>query len=100
MTMAHFAKVEDGLVTDVLVVPDEHEHEGETYLNGLGLDGMWVQTSYNTFGGVHSEGKTPVRYNYACIGFTYDPVRDAFIPSMPDDGVWVLDEATCQWMAA
>lgn len=96
--MAHFARVEDGLVTDVLVVPDEHEADGNGYLNGLGLDGVWVQTSYNTSAGVHSGGGTPLRYNYAGVGFTYDAVRDAFIPPRPYSS-WVLDEATCLWVA-
>ena len=104
--MAYFAKVEDGIVTNVLVVPDEHEHEGQAYLNSLGLDGMWVQTSYNTHGGVHygpdgePDGGVPLRYNYAGIGFTYDDLREAFIAPKPDpspDGIWVLDEATLTW---
>ena len=104
--MAHFAHVEDGIVTSVLVVPDEHEHHGETYLNGLGLPGRWVQTSYNTRGGVHygpdgePDGGIPLRYNYAGIGFTYDEERDGFIAPKPDpvdEGFWVLDEATLTW---
>jgi hypothetical protein len=100
--MAHFAKVEDGIVTSVLVVPDDHEAEGEAYLNGLGLEGRWIQTSYNTYGGVHAEDGTPLRYNYAGVGFAYDDVRDAFIPPRPDlepeDGMWVLDETTMLWV--
>ena len=104
--MAHFAKVEEGLVRSVLVVPDEHEGDGEAYLNGLGLEGRWIQTSYNTRGNVHygadgePDGGVPVRYNYAGIGFAYDEVRDAFIPPEPDaedGGLWVLDDATLTW---
>jgi hypothetical protein len=101
--MAHYAKVEDEIVTSVLVVPDEQEHDGEAYLNGLGLEGRWVQTSYNTRGGVHygpdgePDGGTPLRYNYAGIGFTYDEARDAFIPPRPEDGEWVLNDDTLIW---
>ena len=104
--MAHYANVENGLVTSVLVVPDEHEHDGETYLNGLGLPGRWIQTSYNTRGGVHygpdgePDDGMPLRYNYAGIGFTYDEVRDAFIAPEPEPvagGGWILDDETLTW---
>jgi len=104
--MAHYAKVENGTVTAVLVVPDEHEDDGEAYLNGIGLEGRWVQTSYNTRGGVHygpdgePDGGTPVRYNYAGVGFVYDDVRDAFVAPEPDPlegGSWVLDDDTLTW---
>ena len=56
------------------------------------------RTSYNTAGGVHSGGGTPLRYNYAGIGYAYDTVRDAFIAPQPYAS-WVLDEATCRWGA-
>ena len=104
--MAHYAKVEDGLVTSVLVVPDEHEGDGEAYLNGLGLEGRWVQTSYNTRGNVHygqdgePDGGVALRYNYAGVGYAYDEDRDAFVAPEPDPiegGVWVLDDATLTW---
>jgi hypothetical protein len=96
--MAHFAQVVDGIVTNVVVVPDSHEADGPTFLaDTLGLGGVWVQTSYNTYGNSHPSG-TPLRYNYAGIGFTYDADRDAFIPPKPD-GEWVLDEATCLWVS-
>jgi hypothetical protein len=94
--MAHFAKVEDGIVTNVVVVDDEHEANGQEFLNGLGLEGVWIQTSYNTFSGQHSSGGTPLRKNYAGIGFSYDEVRDAFIPPKPYPS-WVLNEETCNW---
>jgi hypothetical protein len=98
--MAHFAEIgENGLVLRVLVVENEHEHRGNDYLaNELGLGGAWVQTSYNTFGGVHLLGGTPMRKNYACIGHTYDTARDAFIPPRPYES-WLLDESTCRWDA-
>ena len=60
--------------------------------------GEWIQTSYNTYGGVHTQGGTPLRKNYAGIGYTYDRERDAFIPPKPYAS-WVLNEDTCQWDA-
>ena len=67
--MAHFAKIEDGIVTQVVVVDNEHEADGEAYLNSLGLEGTWVQTSYNG----------NIRGKYAAIGDTYDSVADVFV---------------------
>jgi len=67
--MAHFAKIEDGIVTNVVVVDNEHEAEGEAYLHSLGLEGQWVQTSYNA----NFRGK------YAVIGDTYDAELDEFV---------------------
>ena len=60
--------------------------------------GEWIQTSYNTKGGVHINGGTPLRKNYAGIGYTYDSARDAFIPPQPFPS-WTLVEETCQWTA-
>jgi hypothetical protein len=60
--------------------------------------GEWIQTSYNTHGGEHKLGGTPLRKNYAGIGFTYDRVKDAFIPPKPFAS-WVLNEDTCLWDA-
>ena len=97
--MAHYAQVQNGTVQTVVVVPDAREADGQTFLAvELGLSGTWVQTSYNTHGGQHPDGR-PLRYNYAAPGYTYDPERDAFIPPKPEDGEWVLDEATCLWVA-
>lgn len=86
--MAHAAKVNaEGIVEEVLVVPDAQEHRVHDYLaNDLGLGGTWVQTSYNA----------NIRKNYAGIGFTYDSVRDAFIPPKCHE-VAVLNEDTCLW---
>ena len=67
--MAHFAKIENGIVTQVIVLDNKHEEDGEAYLNSLGLEGKWVQTSYNN----NFRGK------YAGIGDTYDEVQDIFI---------------------
>lgn len=91
--MSHFAKIEDGIVTQVIVV------EQDVIDTGLfGDPSQWVQTSYNTRGGVHITGGTPLRKNYAGIGFTYDATRDAFIPPKPFPS-WVLNETTCLWDA-
>jgi len=67
--MAHFAKIENGIVTNVVVVDNEHEQDGEAYLNSLGLEGTWVQTSYNG----------NIRGKYAGIGDIYDSVADVFV---------------------
>ena len=92
--MAHFAKIEDGIVTQVNVVDEEYFHANrETRYTGT-----WVQTSYNTQGGIHLLGGTPLRKNYAGIGYTYDETRDAFIPPKPFNS-WLLNEDTCQWDA-
>lgn len=89
--MSHFAKVENGIVTQVIVV------EQDVIDTGLfGDSNSWVQTSYNTHGGQHPEGR-PLRKNYAGIGFTYDSVRDAFIPPKPYPS-WSLNEDTCLWV--
>jgi hypothetical protein len=91
--MAHFAKVENGIVTQVIVIDQETLNTGH-----WGDPALWVQTSYNTQGGVHSQGGTPLRKNYAGIGYTYDSERDAFIPPKPFAS-WVLNETTCNWGA-
>ena len=88
--MSHFAKVENGIVTQVIVAEQDVIDSG---LFGTG----WVQTSYNTHGGQHPEGR-PLRKNYAGIGFTYDATRDAFIPPKLFAS-WVLNENTCLWDA-
>ena len=91
--MAHFAKVKDGIVTKVIVAEQEFiDNVVETEA------GTWVQTSYNTHGGVHSLGGTPLRKNYAGIGFTYDADKDAFIAPKPYTS-WTLNETTCLWEA-
>jgi hypothetical protein len=98
--MAHFAEIDgNNIVISVLVVDNELEHRGEDYLaNELGLGGRWLQTSYNTHGGTHSLGGNPLRKNYAGIGYSYDPERDAFIPRRPYES-WNLNEETCLWEA-
>ena len=77
--MSHFAKIENGIVTEVIVAEQDFIDM---------LDGQWVQTSYNA----------KIRKNYAGIGYTYDEQRDAFIPPQPFSS-WLLNENTCQWEA-
>jgi len=98
--MAHFAKVQDGIVTQVIVAEPEFFN---TFVDSS--PGEWIQTSYNTRGGVHyapnsnePDGGVALRKNYAGIGFTYDKDRDAFIPPKPYAS-WTLDEASCLWEA-
>ena len=88
--MSHFAKVENGIVTQVIVAEQDVIDSGAF---GTG----WVQTSYNTKEGQHPEGR-PLRKNYAGVGFTYDANRDAFIPPKTYPS-WNLNETTCNWEA-
>lgn len=97
--MSHFARVIDGIVQEVLVI------EQDVIDTGLFGDPVsFIQTSYNTRGGIHydSDGnpdnEAPLRKNYAGIGYTYDAVRDAFIPPKPYES-WVLNEDSCLWEA-
>ena len=94
--MAHFAKLENNVVTQVIVVSNqdmldaqgqESEEKGIAFCSNL-LGGTWKQTSYNG----------NIRKNYAGIGYTYDESRDAYIPPKPYNS-WLLDETTCQWKA-
>lgn len=98
--MAHFAEIdENNIVTRVLVVDNDQEDRGQEFLaTDLGLGGTWIKTSYNTIAGAHSNGGTPLRKNYAGIGYTYDSVRDAFYAPKPFAS-WILDEETCTWNA-
>ncbi len=100
--MGHFAKVVDGKVTQVIVAEPEFF---QTFVDSS--PGAWLQTSYNTRGGVHyqPDSNTPstdqskaLRKNYAGVGYSYDAVKDAFIPPQPYAS-WVLDDATCLWNA-
>ena len=89
--MGHFAKVVDGKVTQVIVAEQEFF---DTFVDTS--PGTWLRTSYNTIGGQHTQGGTPLRKNYAGIGYSYDAIRDAFIPPQPFAS-WTLNEDTCQW---
>ena len=90
--MSHYAKVVDGKVTQVIVAEAEFFN---TFVDSS--PGTWIQTSYNTHANQHPEGR-PLRGNYAGIGYTYDLEHDAFISPKPYES-WLLDEATCLWVA-
>ena len=101
--MAHFAKLGIGSkVVAVHVVSNDiatDENSGIDFLNNLyGTRDVWKQTSFNTRGGQHLEGGTPLRKNYAGVGFSYDQIKDAFISPQPHPS-WTLDEDTCLWEA-
>jgi len=92
--MAHFAQInQDNIVTQVIVAEQDFINTG---LVGDPL--TWIQTSYNTVGGKHKLGGTPLRKNYAGIGYLYNLELDAFIPPKPFDS-WILNEDTCLWEA-
>ena len=101
--MSHYARVLDDIVVDVIVA----EADFIAQLAGSNeFPGVWIQTSYNTFGGVHYDRETglpsadqskALRKNFAAIGGTYDVQRDAFIGPVPEIGEWVLNEDTCLW---
>jgi len=104
--MASFAKIGlNGKVIEVQSVVNEvlHDSNGVEQEN-IGIDfltkltgwSIWKQTSYNTHGGVHDNGGTPLRKNHASVGYTYDEDRDAFIPPKPYPS-WTLNETTCLW---
>lgn len=91
--MGHFAKVVDGKVTQVIVAePDFFNSFVDT------SPGQWLQTSYNTFGNKHTQGGTPLRGNYAGVGYTYDQVNDVFYAPQPFAS-WVLSQDTWLWEA-
>lgn len=106
--MASFAKIGlNNKVIEVLSINNEvlkdsngveQEYIGIDFLTKLTGYPIWKQTSYNTHGGVHANGGTPLRKNHAGIGYTYDEDRDAFIPKKPFNS-WILNEDTCQWEA-
>jgi len=91
--MGHFAKVVDGKVTQVIVAEPEFF---TTFVDSS--PGEWIQTSYNTYGNQHTQGGTPLRGNYAGIGYTYDSQKDAFYAPKPHQS-WILNESTFLWEA-
>lgn len=98
--MAHYAFLDkNNTVIEVIVGKDEHEgiYDWEQFY-GQERRLACKRTSYNTRGGVHLQGGTPYRKNYAGIGYTYDSQRDAFIPPRPYPS-WQLDESSCLWQA-
>jgi hypothetical protein len=91
--MAHFAKVVDGKVSQVIVAEPEFF---DTFVDSS--PGAWIQTSYNTIGGKHTQGGTPLRGNYAGIGYTYDQANDVFYAPKPFAS-WTLNNTTWTWEA-
>jgi hypothetical protein len=100
--MSHYAHITNGIVDQIIVAEQDFIDSG-----AVGSASEWVQTSYNTRGGVHyqPDSNTPsadqskaLRKNYAGIGYTYDATRDAFIPPQPYAS-WTLDDASCLWNA-
>ena len=92
--MAHYAKVSAGKVTKVIVADQD-------FIDSIKIDnepGEWVQTSYNTYGGVHKLGGTPLRKNYAGPSMIYDRDKDAFYEQQPYAS-WPLNSTTCLWEA-
>ena len=89
--MAYFAKVEDGIVTDIIVAEQEIINSGI-----LGDPSLYIETCKDTFQNVHINGGTPLRGNYACIGGIYDKQNDVFYNSQPFPS-WILNEETCKW---
>tara|TARA_B100000073_G_scaffold227606_1_gene189880 strand:+ start:25 stop:360 length:336 start_codon:yes stop_codon:yes gene_type:complete len=88
--MSHFAKVIDGIVTKVIVAEQDHIDNVES--------GEWIQTSYNTHGGKHLKGGTPLRKNFAGVGFHYDKSKDAFYAPQPYAS-WTLNSTSFLWEA-
>ncbi len=86
--MSHFAKINNGIVTEVIVAEQD-------YIDSL--EGTWLQTSYNTHGNQHPEGR-PLRGNYAGIGYTYDAINDVFYAPQPYPS-WILNNTTWLWEA-
>jgi len=93
--MAHYARInEQNIVTEVIVATEEAIQSGD-----FGDPSQWLQTSYNTRSGVHVQGGSPYRGNYAAPGMIYDPAQDIFIYPRPQDGTtWQLDPLTCSWV--
>ena len=91
--MSHFAKVENGVVTQVIVAEHDFINSG-----AVGDSNLWKQTSYNTQGGKHLLGGTPLRGNYAGIGYVYDAVNDVFYAPQPYAS-WTLNNTTWTWEA-
>jgi hypothetical protein len=89
--MSHFAKVLDGKVTQIIVAEPEFF---DTFVDSS--PGEWIQTSYNTLGGVHATGGIPLRGNYAGVGYTYDKTNDVFYAARPYAS-WTISAPTWTW---
>ena len=97
--MAHWAEVDKSNIVIRVTVGNNNDPSGDEGYQWLvdNLGGTWIKTSYNTEGGIHTQGGTPLRKNFAGPGYLYDPIRDAFIPPKPEQGEWNLNEETCLW---
>jgi hypothetical protein len=97
--MAHWAEIDETNTVIRILIGDNNDSNGDEGYQWLidNLGGTWIKTSYNTIGGVHTLGGTPLRKNFAGVGYLYDPIRDAFIAPKPTEGEWVLNEDTCLW---
>lgn len=96
--MAHFAKINDqNIVETVIVTSNDKPNEGYDWVVRT-FGGTWIKTSYNTLGNTHLQGGTPLRANFAGVGFTYDPDQDVFIPPKPEEeDYWILNPETFLW---
>ena len=94
--MAHYAQIENNIVTQVLVVDNSIADGADFLANTLGLGGTWIQTSYNTLGNVHVNGGTPLNKNYAGVGYSWDGT--GFAAPQPFAS-WTLDKETYLWTA-
>jgi hypothetical protein len=86
--MAHFAKIENNIVTNIVVIDNQYEEDGEAYLNSIGLDGTWIQTSYNK----------NIRGKFAGLGDVYNSQKDRFEPARPYVS-WIWNEELYTWQA-
>jgi hypothetical protein len=91
--MSHFAQIENGVVTQVIVADEDFIASG-----AVGPASEWVQTSYNTRANAHTAGGTPLRGNYAGRGYTYDAENDVFYAPQPYPS-WILNQTTWTWSA-
>ena len=89
--MAHYAKVNNEIVEQIIVAEASFF---DSFIDSS--PGEWIETSFNTYGGVHNNGGTPLRKNFAGIGYTYDLTKDAFIAPQPHAS-WILNNSTCLW---
>lgn len=90
--MAHYSKINNNNIVEMVIVAEQD------FIDSLPDKNQWIQTSYNTIGGIHLNGGIPLRKNYGGIGFKYDKDRDAFIPPKKYES-WILNETTCLWEA-
>jgi len=90
--MSYFAKIDENNIVEQVISAPSAEWCNEN------IGGIWLETSYDTAGGVNNAGGTPLRKNYAGIGYSYDVERDAFVAPKPYDS-WLLNEDTCLWQS-